>query len=472
MSTMPESSSPTYFQALSSNPTLVHPGGLAPPALAAAAPDALTETVRVEVQASILAFRAGEWDLLVPRDEPQLRHEFLAAVERSGMGQQPTYIAARWGNRIVGVAVAYESDIDLLTLASPKLTRFAHAIRKGCLKRLLIIKSLSCGPVITNCRPNLYVAEDLTPAAGQKVITQLVEHLDKIGGGQLKVLFEYKGAYAEVYAPALAAAGYIQAASLPGTQLDIKWASFDEYVGAMRKFYRRAVKHDLAASDGLEITVEQDFSALAAEACALYENTLARAQVVLERLTPAFFAALGQCEQARLVTARHKATGKLVGIELLLVGDTVLQDLYTGLDYSFNEAHNLYFNLVYPGIDLACRTGLKAVSTGQTSYKFKSRLGVQPYTLSIFVKHRNPIIQSLIGRFKGALCPTVEAPTHRVFRDDAVETTRAVSNQPAATGITPGLAGRASVPAVGAADLKRCGLAAHGGHGGPPHHTA
>ncbi|MBV9467729.1 MAG: GNAT family N-acetyltransferase, partial [Abitibacteriaceae bacterium] len=417
MSTMPESSPQTYFQSLSPNPTLIGPGDLdlgdfgpgdlGPVPRSTVTPDALSETsetIDVEVRQSIQSFRAGEWDALVPRDEPQLRHEFLTAVERSGMGRQPTYITVRWRQRIVGVAVAYESDIDLLTLASPKLTRLANVIRKGFLKRLLILKSLSCGPVITNCRPNLYVAQDLTRETTQQVVTQLVQQLDQIAGGSLKVLFEYKGASAEVYAPALEAAGYIQAASLPGTQLDIGWASFDEYVGAMRKFYRRAVKHDLAAGEGLEITIERDFSALAAEACALYENTLARAQVVLERLTPAFFAALGQCEQARLVTARHKVTGKLVGIELLLVGDTVLQDLYTGLDYSFNEAHNLYFNLVYPGIDLACRTGLKSVSTGQTSYTFKSRLGVQPYGLSIFIKHRNPVVQALISRCKSALC--------------------------------------------------------------------
>ena len=376
----------------------------------------------VDVRRSIFDFDAARWDSLVPRDEPQLRFEFLKAVEISRMGQNPTYIAVRQNERIIGIAVAYETDIDLLTLASPSLNRFAESIRRGPLKRFLIARAMSCGPVITNCRPNLLLSPELSPALAGEVADLLVGGLDEVQGGDLRVLFEYSSAAAHSFEPALERAGYVRGASLPGTQLEVEWPSFEAYVGAMRKFYRRAVKDDMAAGAELEIKIESDFSALAVEAHALYENVLAKASNVLERLTPEFFAAIGHFEQARLVTAREKSSGRLVGIELLLVGDTQVQDLYTGVDYALNDKHNIYFNLVYPGIEMACREGFKTLSTGQTSYAFKSRLGVKPYDLSIFVKHRKPLVHALIQRFQNVLCPVVEAPTHRVFHDKKEET--------------------------------------------------
>lgn len=186
----------------------------------------------------------------------------------------------------------------------------------------------------------------------------------------------------------------------------------------MRKVFRRAVRKDLDIGRELDIRVECDFAHLAEAACALYTNVIERAEVVDVRLTPAFFAELGRLEQSRLVTVRERSTQRLVGIELLLLGDGVLQDVYTGFDYTLNAEHRIYFNLVYPGIRLACEHGCRSMTLGQTSYVFKSRLGVQPYPLAIFVKHRNTAVQAVLRRIRRWLFPQVTVETHHVFRED------------------------------------------------------
>jgi hypothetical protein len=107
-----------------------------------------------------------------------------------------------------------------------------------------------------------------------------------------------------------------------------------------------------------------------------------------------------------------------VGIELLIVGDRTLQDLYTGLDYSVNERYHLYFNLIYPGIREACRDGFGCLSMGQTSYAFKSRLGVHAHPLFIYVRHTNPVVQCLLRLARKLIFPAVKVPTHRVFHTD------------------------------------------------------
>src|SRR5262249_2146293 len=157
--------------------------------------------------------------------------------------------------------------------------------------------------------------------------------------------------------------------------------------------------------EALDFSIVDDFSELAEEAWQLYANVLLHADHVFERLTPEFFRELARCEQSRLLTARERSTGRLVGVELLLCRHTVLQDLYTGFDYDCNPAYRVYFNLLYPVIEHAIDRGFATVSLGQTSYCFKARLGVTPYPLSIFIKHRHPVIHRLIVALRNVLFP-------------------------------------------------------------------
>lgn len=396
----------------------------------AVSPSSVTETTGTSVshislseqrETTITAFDAREWDALVPLDEPHLRSDFLVAVEKSGMSQSAEYCVVRGPNAagkacLLGVAVVYRTDIDLLSLASPKSKNLARKIRRGPLQRLLIVRAVTCGPLINNCRSNFFIAPEVDDALARRIAEGLLRMTGDLPGGPLRLFFELNDEQKARYDSTLTAAGFISGASLPGTKLDIKWPTFDAYTASMRKFYRRAIVSDREALQGLDIRVEEDFAYLAEEACALYENVLERAQTVIETLTPAFFAELGKLQQTRLVTMRDKQSGQLVGIELLLLGENTGQDLYAGIDYDWNESHRLYFNLSYPGIDLACREGLASMSMGQTSYAFKSRLGVTSYPLHIYVKHRNPLVHWLLGRFHSLIFPLVEVPSHRVFR--------------------------------------------------------
>ncbi|RYX81755.1 GNAT family N-acetyltransferase [bacterium] len=238
---------------------------------------------------------------------------------------------------------------------------------------------------------------------------------------QLLVLFELDERAIDNFGEALEKSGHIKAASLPGTKIHIEaeWDGLEGYVGAMRKLYRRAVRDDQAKAQELDIQIETDFAELADEVFVLYSNVLARAQSTFETLTPEFFRAFARCADSRLVTARLKETGQLIGVEMLLLGDNMVQDLYTGVDYLYNESHNVYFNLAYPAIDLACREGMQFVSTGQTSYKFKSRLGVKPFQLSVYIKHRNLFVNALLSRLHPFICPEVPTFEHRVFKSEA-----------------------------------------------------
>ena len=119
--------------------------------------------LEVEVCASIQHFSVAQWNALIPRDEPQLRHDFLRATEASGVAKNPRYIAVRRNSELVAIAVTTDSQIDLLTLAAPKLKHKINRLRRGALKNFLLLKAVACGPLVTNCRPNLFIAPDAQP---------------------------------------------------------------------------------------------------------------------------------------------------------------------------------------------------------------------------------------------------------------------------------------------------------------------
>ena len=393
---------------------------LGAPAVANSIEFVVPRAIQVAVADSIAQFAVAQWNGLVSRDEPQLRHDFLCAAEKSGMITNPRYVTVERNGELVAVAVTASLPIDLLTLAAPNLKNFAQKIRRGPLRNFLLLQSVACGPIVTNCRPNLYVSPALTGDARAEVCAALIEAIDALPGGGLRVFFEHSLESADDLQDAFSKNGYVRALSLPGTRLEIRWPDFEAYTGAMRKFYRRTIRHDQKAGAALEFQIERDFGHLAPEIHRLYLNVLARAQSGFEDLSEAFFREMGACEDARLVTARLKSTGELVGVELLLLGETGMQDLYTGINYDYNEACHLYFNLVYPGIEMACESGCQRLVTGQTSYQFKSRLGVETFDLFVFLKHRNPIVNAILHRTHPIFCPETETFRHHVFHDEKV----------------------------------------------------
>ena len=377
-----------------------------------------------------------EWDGHIPRDMPHLRYGFLEAVEKSGQGKSPLYLCARLNGALVGVAVAYQVPVDLMTLAPRKYSRWAKMFRKVW-PNFLLLSSITCGPLVTNCNPNLFISPRLSPDDAARVADALSGELEAAASAikaQITLLFEFPDEAVAQFGPALRSRGFLQGLSLPGTRLEVSWRDLDGYIAALRKSFRRTVVKDQRACETLEFAIVDDFAPFAREAWRLYQNVIERADHVFEELTPEFFEALAAFEQSRMVTARRRDTGELVGIELLLCGETVLQDLYTGLNYDYNPDQHVYFNLIYPVIGFAGTGGFARLSLGQTSYTFKSRLGVTPYTTSVFVKLRARWIQRILERFTEVFFPPTTTTTHRVFRDAGEADTPPASPAPQPVG--------------------------------------
>jgi hypothetical protein len=340
---------------------------------------------------------AGEWDRLVPRDLPHLRAGFLRAAERGGMIRQPDYLLLSRDDHPVAAAVTFTLLVD--TPQGPKPLRV-------------------CGSPIGNGECGVHFDPELPGAERRPVFARIAEEVLRAGGIEPTYFFkEFPDEGVAEYANELEKLDFFPVDPGPGTRLELRWASFEDYMGALRTKYRHQLKRDLKAGEGLEFELLDSFADLAPRATKLYLNVVGHASAILQVADERFFAAVSDFEQAHLLVARPRGSGEVVGVNLLLFGDAVMHNVYVGFDYEQNKRYRIYFNLFEQSLRLALGRRCRMAYFGQTSYDFKARLGANPFALTAYMKHCVPEEHAGLRANKDHIFPKAEgAVPSDVFR--------------------------------------------------------
>ncbi len=381
---------------------------------------------------------AAAWDAFVPRDVPHLRSGMLAAAQQGKVVQDLTCVLVHRDNerkeaRLLGeaglladaqpvaAAVFYTLPIDTLASAPAWVQKFAAWVRQrapGFLWKSMRV----CGSPISNSSSGMCFAPELSPAERREVVALVAQQLVADARNDQTIYFrDIPESELADFGEELDRQGFFRVTPQPGMVLDLRWQTFDEYLAALRKRYRKRVRDDLKTAKGLEFTLQDASAELAPVTARLYQNVLANAEQKLEVLSEAFFAALGQFDQAKLLVARNPATAEVLGVNLLLFSPSQMQNLYIGFDYEQNEQYNTYFALVQHSLRLAIERGCKVCHFGQDSYEFKARLGARPYPLSGYMKHKSWPIHWMLRRNRENIFPATEAATHDVFQGEGAE---------------------------------------------------
>lgn len=189
--------------------------------------------------------------------------------------------------------------------------------------------------------------------------------------------------------------------------LTCPWATFDEYLAALRSPYRRSARAVLRAGAGLvfRVIAPEAFSPAHHE---LYLSVLARSRYPLETLTLEFFRQCG-CELIEVTDAAGNLKAMLV---LRGQGDT-LHFMFCGFcpDDELRLYHNLLLYIIRRGI----AGGYHRIDLGQTSEEAKLRLGCVEERRYLAIHHANPLLQALIQPLARRLSYTGPASSHHVF---------------------------------------------------------
>jgi uncharacterized protein len=232
---------------------------------------------------------------------------------------------------------------------------------------------------------HVLLAPNLAPAMRAELVRILVAGIDALGQSlglpvwYLNVLSENSE-----LCGALEASGYLHARHLPLAVLDVRWESFDDYLGELRRRSRKLVKDIRRESNRcrdagvrlVEIEDPKAVSSLDSRLINLASQTWKRHGEDRFPFRPGFFSSLGTGMGGSLLVCTATRANELVGFASMVTeGDTAWAESL-GLDYDAAGNDFTYFNLVFHWpIEAAIARGLKRIVFGRGQYALKMRRG-------------------------------------------------------------------------------------------------
>jgi hypothetical protein len=290
-----------------------------------------------------------------------------------------------------------------------------------CAFRSGLLRVLFCGLPVPSGSKHLCVRE----GASAEIVIQEVERAMRILAAtqkcQLLVFKEFSNASEPLFA-SLPALGYIRGGIPPMHVLEASFVNFAEYQQSLKNRYRAQVKRsrkklvdagfEMLCGRGTDFFM-QHFNE---EVHGLYVAVQKRAKHKLELMPASFFSEMAKALGDEVLLTLIRRNGRVCAFTFSITRAGTHYNLYSGLDYAFNNEGDLYFNLFYNDMDQAFRAGVTSLHLGQTSDDFKSRLGTHTEQLYFFVRARSSVFNWILRLVSPFAFPKVKSvEPHHVF---------------------------------------------------------
>lgn len=371
----------------------------------------------VSTLTSIADVEPALWNAIVAKNRLICRHEYLRAVETSRINDcRYFYPMVRDGDDIVAHACVYFISTELDSFAGGSLKRVINGVRRVW-NDFLILRSVECGTPVA-LGSTISFRKGVDRAAALTVIVRETERLAMDLGVGVVLFRDFYEEELNFY-DQLRGIGYSRIHNLPGTRLEIRWKSFEEYLGAMICHYRQKLlaQRKKLQKPGVSIEVVKDFSIYAKDLHRLWKNSYQRAsEYKRERLTEDYFRNIATHlgERSALILAR--LNGQSIGFFLLLFDDETLTPLFCGLDYAYNMDYGIYFNLLYEVVEIGIKEQVKEIDFGITTIAPKLDLGAVIVPLHMYMKHLAPFRNRIVPRMFEMMTPKNPLCSRNVFK--------------------------------------------------------
>jgi predicted N-acyltransferase len=218
------------------------------------------------------------------------------------------------------------------------------------------------------------------------------------------LLSEADNAYADKFARACEAQGFVLLEGQALAWVPIDFDSNDEYLARLSAGRRKNIRRKLRSLDDLQIEVVPTGDARFVDEVtlaafhALFDNVYTQSETHFDRLGAAFFRAALQDANSGGVVFVYRHAGQMIGWNLCYEHAGKLIDKYVGFAYPQAREHNIYFVSWMHNLDYARRRGLTHYVAGWTDPEVKSFLGAHMTFTRHAVYARNPLLRTLLRR--------------------------------------------------------------------------
>ncbi|MDY7535189.1 GNAT family N-acetyltransferase [Pseudomonas sp. Bout1] len=322
--------------------------------------------------------------------------DYYVAVENAAIDDfQWRYLAVFDDATLVAVAPAFITHYRLDTTVSGIGKRFTERLERLWPGVLQLGLYAIGSPVAEQC--NAGTASHVPVSQRQALLQQLLiaarQDADVFGIGLVAV--KDAPTRDEHWSNSCQAAGFQSMPSLPSALLPIPFGSVDAYLGSLGKSTRKDLRRKLRAP-GPRVEWRRNIDDVLPDIMRLYEATLIRAEMQFERLPVEYFTGILEQLEERAVCVLYWVDEQLVAFNLVLLNQDRLIDKFFGHDIEFSRDYNLYFRSWLTNVDYCIQHDIAVYECGQAGYASKLRLGCEFQGNSMFFRHRNWLVNSVL----------------------------------------------------------------------------
>lgn len=338
---------------------------------------------------------------------------FIAGLESSmKQGCRFWYVVIYDDGRPVACAGLAAMTIDLAELSDRRLAWVIKRI--PVVSGLQKLKVLFCSLPGSPGEKSLALTQPKESAQILSVLDGVMHDIAKDGGMDAIVYKEFGENDLEWTNPLLEA-GYRCIPIPPMHVFRHSFSDFGEYCSALKTRYRQQVNRSVRKlkSAGIEKMVLTDAGKIlklyTPEVHDMYHQMVAKSDVKVEVLPIEYFhQTVRRLSPEADLIALFKDK-RIIAFGWALHDGPTYHMTYAGLDYRLNREFDLYFNLMYAGLDRAFRKGAATINAGQTAAAFKARIGCDFAPLYLFAKGLGPVMSRFL--YYGAGLLVIQKPS-------------------------------------------------------------
>ena len=170
--------------------------------------------------------------------------------------------------------------------------------------------------------------------------------------------------------------------------IDREWGSLAGYTEALSRKYKTRANKILAAANKLtikELTIA-DVTRHEAELNGLFKQVTDNQLFVLARPGRDHFSQLKKVYKDDFEVFGFYDEGVLIAFYSAFKTAAAYEIYYVGFDYANNSKYQLYFNILFAGLERAILLKKQELKLGRTSFDAKASIGAKPREMSYFVK--------------------------------------------------------------------------------------
>ena len=179
------------------------------------------------------------------------------------------------------------------------------------------------------------------------------------------------------------------------------WNTFDDYLKDLTKKYCKRAKKIIQA---FEAVVTKELSAAeilenAAEIDRLYWNVVNKQKVRMGFVNAAYLYELKLDLDKRFELHAVYVNDVMIGFYTYIFYTTEMETHYIGLDYTYNDTHKTYFNILFLSVQKMIERKYEKLELGRTAKEAKANLGAFPKQIFNYVKVKNPLAKITLYYF-------------------------------------------------------------------------